>query len=149
MTGLSLPLQMQKGYLRRSEHTRDAVDDFIRLLISTPKYSCTPDPEFGFVLNNLRFEILSENEGVVYKGDGADTVISEIYGKKISGSSSSPGTFAYDLKEAIDQYEKRLYDVRVTMTYLREERNIYINIKGLLVEDDSPYQLTTKFRIWN
>lgn len=149
MAGLSLPLQMQKGSLRRCEQTRDAIDDFIRLLISTPKYNCTPDPQFGFELNNLRFEILSENEGVVYKGDAADGVLNEIYGKKISGSSSSPETFAYDLKEAIVQYEKRLYDVRVTMTYLREERSIYINVKGILVEDDSPYQLTTKFRIWN
>ena len=35
------------------------------------------------------------------------------------------------------------------MTYLREERNIYINVKGTLVEDESPYQLTTRFRIWN
>ncbi len=149
MKAFTLPLQTQKGRLRLEERTKDAIDEFIRLLISTPKYCCSPDPEFGFVLNNLRFEILSESEGVVYKGDAAEGVVSEIYGKKISGSSSSPGTFAYDLKESISQYEKRLEDVRVTMTYLREERSIYINVKGTLREDGSPYQLTTKFRIWN
>lgn len=149
MAGLALPLQIKKGRLVREIRTKQSIDDFINLLISTPKYSSSPDPEFGFVLNNLRFEILSESEGVVYKGDSSEGVISEIYGKKVSGSSSSPGTFAYDLKEAITAYEKRIKDVKVTMTYLREERNIYINVKGTLVEDESPYQLTTRFRIWN
>ena len=145
MAGLALPLQMKKGRLVRETQTKQSIDEFIHLLISTPKYSSSPDPEFGFVLNNLRFEILSESEGVIYKGDSSDGVISEIYGKKVSGSSSSP----YDLKEAIVTYEKRIKDVKVTMTYLREERNIYINVKGTLVEDEAPYQLTTRFRIWN
>ena len=149
MAGIALPLQMKIGRLLRQTRTKDSVDSFIQLLISTPKYSCSPDPEFGFVLNNLRFEILSESEGVIFKGDGPDAVLSEIYGKKVSGTSSSESTFAYELKEAIVSYEKRLKDVKVTMTYLREERNIYINVKGLLVEDESPYQLTTRFRIWN
>ena len=149
MAGIALPLQMKNGRLIREARTKDSIDAFLTMLISTPKYSCSPDPEFGFVLNNLRFEILSESEGVIYKGEGPDAVLTEIYGKMISGTSSSESTFAYELKEAITNYEKRLKDVKVTMTYLREERNIYINVKGLLAEDESPYQLTTRFRIWN
>ena len=41
-------------------------------------------------------------------------------------------TFAAELKEVVKNYEKRLSDVAVTMTYIREERLIYVTIKGII-----------------
>ena len=85
---------------------------FLQFLITSAKYSCVSDPEFGFILNNLRFENVGEGE--------------VLNNRKISGTSADPETFAYDLKSAINAYEKRLTAVRVTMTYARSEKLIHI-----------------------
>lgn len=148
MVSLSLPLNISGGGLKRQNDTRTSVDTFLLLLLNTARYSCVPDPDFGFVLNNLRFESVSENEGVVRSG--RDTRQNgDLYNKKISGTSSNRETFAYELKTAIETYEKRLSSVKVTMTYIRQEKIIHISIKGRLVEDDSDYLLTTDMKVWN
>jgi predicted component of type VI protein secretion system len=67
---------------------------------------------------------------------------------KISGSSKNMNTFAAELKELIKQYEKRLDDVSATMTYIREERKIYITIKGVIISSKEDYVFTTVLRVW-
>ena len=57
-------------------------------------------------------------------------------------------TFAAELKELIKQYEKRLDDVSATMTYIREERKIYITIKGVIISSKEDYVFTTVLRVW-
>ena len=57
-------------------------------------------------------------------------------------------TFAAELKEAVKQYEKRLEDVSVTMTYIREERIIYITIKGVISSTKEDYVFTNTLRVW-
>ena len=105
----------------------------------------------GFVFNNLRFEIFNENEGVVY--DSGDTKsmddLQGIYDKKISGSSKSINTFASELKESVLKYERRLEDVAVSMTYIREERQIYITVKGVIVSTKENYVYKQTIRVWN
>ena len=72
-----------------------------------------------------------------------------IYDKKISGSSKSINTFASELKDSIIKYERRLEDVSVSMTYIREERQIYITIKGVIVSTKENYVYKQTIRVWN
>ena len=149
---ISLPLQIKNNGLARDEKMVKAIDSFLSLLLNTPCNSCAADPNFGFVFNNLRFEIFNENEGVVY--DSEDEVHDnnnplDLYVKKISGTSKNLNTFASELKKAIETYEKRLTNVAVSMTYLREERNIYVTVKGFIPAIEKEYQYNTNIKIWN
>jgi predicted component of type VI protein secretion system len=72
-----------------------------------------------------------------------------VYDKKISGSSRSINTFAAELKAAIVQYEQRLDKVSVSMTYIREERKIYITVKGTIVSTGEDYTYNQTIRVWN
>lgn len=152
MKTLSLPLDVKNGRLLRTATPRQAVDQFLRLLLDTPQNGCIADRDFGFILNNLRFELFNEHEGVVYNSVTQEDDLSKdagLYDKKISGSSRNLNTFAAELKLAVERYEQRLTDVAATMTYIREERTIYINVKGRLLPDLTNYSFTTTLKVWN
>ena len=151
MTSISIPLQLTPKGLGRADNLKASIDAVIRLIITTERF-CTPaDPQFGFVFNNLRFEMFNENEGVVYDSGDTDSMMNlqNIYDKKISGSSMSINTFAAELKQAIEEYEKRLDNLAVAMTYIREERQIYITIKGVLTETKEEYVYNQTIKVWN
>jgi predicted component of type VI protein secretion system len=122
----------------------------LQLLLTTSCYSCPADPHFGFILNNLRFEIFNKKEGVVYNSGESDDVhgLMGMYDKKISGSSKNLNTFAAELKEVVVSYEKRLRDVAVTMTYIREERLVYVTVKGTVISTSEPYTYTSTISVW-
>ena len=140
-----IPLQINSGVLATYTDVKESIDAHVELLLTTPVGSCVSDPNFGFIFNNLRFEIFNENEGVVLN---ADEDSSELYEKKVSGSSRNVNTFAIELKQLIEHYEPRLEDVLVTMSYVREHRKIYITIKGVIIETQTNYQYQTSIRIW-
>ncbi len=149
---ISLPLYIKEKGLGRDEKTEEAINSFITLLLNTPCESCVADPEFGFIFNNLRFEIFNENEGVVF--DSEDTVhdnnnLNDLYVKKISGTSKNLNTFASELKSAIQKYEKRLTNISVSMTYIREEKNIYVTVQGFIPSVEKEYKYNTTIKIWN
>lgn len=151
MSSITIPLAIRKGRLARTESPKTAIDAALELLMTTACYSSAADPEYGFIFNNLRFEIFNENEGVVYNSSGPGSVSAlraDLYGKKISGSSNNVNTFAAELKQIIDIYEPRLRDVAVSMTYIREERKIYITVKGVIAENDKPYQYSSIINVW-
>lgn len=151
MMSLKLPIEIIKGKLAEEESTVKAIDNNIDLLLSTPQYSCAADPAYGFIFNNLRFEIFNEKEGVVYnslESEDRFQVFDELYNKKISGSSKNLNTFASELKDAITIYEKRLINIKVTMTYIREEKTIYVNVTGEIKENGESYDYTTTLRVW-
>lgn len=151
MTSISLPLRVDAKGLSREEKLKKSLNASISLILSTPRFSTPADPEFGFVFNNLRFEMFNENEGVVYDSGDTDSMdgIQGIYDKKISGSSKSINTFAAELKEAVVKYEKRLEDITVSMTYIREERLIYITVKGTIISTKENYVFKHVIRVWN
>jgi len=151
MESVIIPLRVKDGQISRTEVLKKSINDFMHMLLTTPKFSVPADPQFGFVFNNLRFEIFNENEGVVYNsGDTTDYgSLNGLYDKKISGSSKNLNTFAAELKKAVLTYEKRLEDVTVTMTYIREERQIYTTVKGVIAETGANYTFTTKYKVWN
>lgn len=141
-----IPLRVQKGRLWKAQDMKTSIDSYIELLMTTPEGGCVSDPEFGFIFNNLRFEIFDENEGVVLN---SDLEHSAIYEKKISGSSRNINTFAVELKRLIEKYEKRLSDVLVTMSYIREHRKIYITVRGTIIETKAEYKYQTTLNVWN
>ena len=151
MSSIAIPLRIKKGELARTDNTKKAIDSAMSLLMTTPCFSSAADPGYGFIFNNLRFEIVNENEGVVYNSsrkEGALEAMARLYGKKISGTSTNVNTFAAELKRTIETYEPRLKDVSVSMTYIREERKIYITVKGVIVETEGKYQYTTVINVW-
>ena len=151
MTSIRLPLQLAAKGLLREESEKSAIDANIYLIITTERFSTPADPQFGFVFNNLRFEMFNENEGVVFDSGDTDSMsnIQGAYDKKISGSSKSINTFAAELKAAISKYEVRLERVTVSMTYIREERLIYITVKGVIVSTKEEYIYDQTIRVWN
>ena len=150
MTSISIPLQLTPKGLQREQKEKRAIDSAIYLIITTERFSTPVDPQYGFVFNNLRFEMFNENEGVVYDSGDTQTMnyIQGIYDKKISGSSKSINTFAAELKAAITKYEPRLKDITVSMTYIREERQIYITVKGTIVDTKQDYTYSQTIRVW-
>ena len=150
MRHLTIPLEVKGQRLAREEHIKKAIDEWLNLILTTQQYSTPADPQFGFVFVNLRFEIFNESEGVVYNSGGSEDVHGQdgLYDKKISGSSKNLNTFAAELREVIDSYEKRLGNVAVTMTYIREERLIYVTIKGTIIKTKEPYTYTTTISVW-
>lgn len=151
MSGITIPLHLSSKGLRRENQLKRSIDAVIYLIMTTPRFSTPVDPQFGFVFNNLRFEMFNENEGVVFDSGDTDTMshLQGVYDKKISGSSRSINTFAAELKAAIVQYEQRLDKVSVSMTYIREERKIYITVKGTIVSTGEDYTYNQTIRVWN
>ena len=148
---ISIPLQLTAKGLQRDDDLKRSIDANVYLIITTERFSTPADPQFGFVFNNLRFEMFNENEGVVFDSGDTDTMsnIQGAYDKKISGSSKSINTFAAELKTAITKYENRLEKISVSMTYIREERMIYITVKGIIVSTKEEYVYDQTIKVWN
>lgn len=149
MSSISIPFSIVKGGLARTADPKASIDGALTLLMTTPCGSCAADPQYGFIFNNLRFETVNENEGVVYSSrDAMAAARNDLYDKKISGSSNNLNTFAAELKKTIERYEKRLKDVAVSMTYIREERKIYITVKGVIAATGAAYKNLSVINVW-
>ena len=151
MRHLAIPFRIEKGRFVRHGSIKEAIDETLTLIISTPVYSTPADPKLGFIFSNLRFEQIDEKEGVVCNpaNDEWSSMISGVYEKKISGNSRNFDTFAAELKEAILHVEKRLSDVKVAMTYLTQERAIHVTVSGTIKETGEDYKYYTTISIWN
>lgn len=57
-------------------------------------------------------------------------------------------TFAAELKNTLSVYEKRLENISVAMTYIREKRMIYITVKATISSTQEPYIFTTTINVW-
>ena len=135
MTTIAIPLSIERGHIARTDATARAITDYLTLLVNSERYITAPDPSFGFVFNNLKFENVNEKEGVVDD-------------RKLSGSSKNINTYAAELQQAITKYESRLQDIKVSMTYVREEKKIYATVDGVIIATQEPYQFTTTIKVW-
>lgn len=148
---IAIPLIIKAKGLVREDNLQKAIDNSMSLLMNTPCYSCTADPQFGFIFNNLRFEIFNENEGVVFNSSDSPYIFegpNGLYEKKISGTSKNLNTFASELKNTIMRYEKRLSDINVSMTYIRKEQRIHVTVKGTIIETKANYLYQTTINVW-
>ena len=150
MDSLQTPLELTKRGLLRANSTKEAIDAFLNLLLTSTCGECPIDTQFGFIFNNMRFEIFNEREGVIYNSlPTEEDAVNDLYSKKISGNSKNFNTFATELKSAIVKYEPRLENVTTTMSYVREERKVYVTVTGIISETKEKYQYDTILNIWN
>ena len=47
------------------------------------------------------------------------------------------------------KYEHRLADVAATMSYVRDERKIYITVTGIIIDTKEKYKYDTTLKIWS
>lgn len=149
INGLIAPLTITKSGLQRAGSIKESIDSFLMLLLNAVCGDTPIDSQFGFIFNNMRFEIFNEREGVIYNSSAEDESNDDLYNKKISGNSRNLNTFATDLKEVISKYEPRLEDISTTMSYVRSERRVYITVTGVIDETKEKYQFDTTLKIWN
>lgn len=149
MSYLTIPLQITNKGFQREERLDKSIHSAIAMLLQTPYYSCPTDPQFGFVFKNMRFEIFNENDGTIeYPKEELSPRDQRLYGMKVSGSSKNLNTFAAELKEAVMRNEPRLSEVSAMLTYVREEKKIYVTVKGTITETGKDYQYQTIINIW-
>jgi len=148
MQFLKIPLEVSNGHLEMIDDEVHSIDQSIALFLNTPKWTLASDPSYGFEFAGLRFEIFDENNGTVYNSMSVDRD-DPIYKKKISGSSKNFDTFASDLGRAIKEYEPRLLNTKVNMTYIRENRQVLLVVRGAVAYLDRPYEYRTVIKVWS
>lgn len=119
-----------------------SIDAFLKFLISSNKYDSIADENFGFCLEDFRYEGFSPESGQflerrqVSKDKSENNMLNEIrnplYGKRLIGNSKRPDTFARELKDCIERYEKRLKNVSVNMDFQKNGRLIHIIVTGVI-----------------
>ena len=150
MESLISPLEIIGGGMLRTDNLKESIDSFLEILLTSACGDCCIDPEFGFIFNNMRFEIFNEREGTIFNSSTIESEDDELlYSKKISGNSKNVNTFATDLKQVIMKYEQRLTDVSATMSYVRDERKIYITVTGVIIDTKEKYKYDTTLKIWS
>ncbi len=150
MESLLSPLVIIGGNMVSTDNLKESIDSFLEILLTSVRGDCYIDPEFGFVFNNMRFEIFNEYEGTIFNSSTTETEEDKkLYSKKVSGNSKNINTFATDLKQVIMKYEQRLTDVSATMSYVRDKRTIYITVTGVIVETKEKYKYDTTLKIWS
>jgi hypothetical protein len=150
MDNLISPLDIIGGSIMRTDNVKESIDSFLEILLTSACGDCSIDPEFGFIFNNMRFEIFNEREGTIFNSTSTDSREEEdLYNKKISGNSKNVNTFATELRQVIMKYEERLTEVQATMSYVLEERKIYITVTGIIVDTREKYKYDTTIKVWS
>lgn len=142
---IRLPLQIVNGTLATDQKMKQSINKHLDVLLSTAKGTVKCDPEYGFELSALRFENFNEQEGTVFTREDTPD---DVYLKKISGSSKNLQTFAAEFNNQLKEYEPRLEDTNVVMSYIREERVIILTIRGTVKDLNIPYQYKTSIKVW-
>lgn len=135
------PLQLRYPIVDLDDSQMKAsIDAFLRLLIASNKYDSIADQEFGFCLEDFRFEGFSLDRAEFLPRKSArldeteNTELGEIrnplYSKKLIGNSKNPDTFARELKKTIERYERRLREVQVNSDFQKNGNIIHIIVTG-------------------
>lgn len=137
---------------RTNEYTDDmkkSVDSFIALLLSSKKHSCIADDDFGFIFENLRYENIDPNRGLFIDNENNTILRSSIYDKKINGTGKNANSFAKEIKNSIEKYEKRLENVEISIDFQQKGKIVCIMINGILCDHrNTPYSYEFKINIW-
>lgn len=134
---------------------KTSIDAFLDLLISSNRDCFKADDDFGFSLEDFRFEIYNPDVGLFHGSNSRErrdilkSIEDPMNNCKIVGSSVNSGTFASDLRKTIVQYEKRLLNVEVSMDFMARGSILLISVNGIIDDGyDTPYTYLTKIRIW-
>lgn len=135
------PLQLRYPIVDLDDSQMKAsIDAFLRFLIASNKYDSIADQDFGFCLEDFRFEGFSTEKAkfldrtATVQDEDENTELGEIrsplYVKRLVGNSKSADTFARELKNTIERYERRLREVQVTMDFQKNGSLIHIIVTG-------------------
>ncbi|MBO4328985.1 MAG: hypothetical protein J5831_06175 [Bacteroidales bacterium] len=134
---------------------KKSIDAFLDLLITSGKDSFKADEDFGFALEDFRFEIYSPETGQFHsapqkrKKDLIGSIEDPMHEYKIRGSSINAETFAGHLQESIVQYEQRLKNVEVAMDFMAKGTVLLVSVNGIMDDGyDTPYTYYNKIKIW-
>lgn len=134
---------------------KTSIDVFIDLLLTSNKDSFKADDDFGFSLEDYRFEIYNPEIGLFHgRGNSnqkgiIDSIEDPMYKCTITGSSVNAGNFATDLRNTIVKYEKRLKNVEVGMDFMAQGSILLVSVSGIIDDGyDTPYTFLRKIRIW-
>lgn len=148
---LDIPLKIEKGKIKETSSLSDSIEKNLEQILEAPLYSWVVDDNYGFLLNNLRFENFNEKEGRIESSPNKllnRDLKKRIYELSITGNSDNNLTFASELKHTISEYEPRLEDLKISMTYLREYKVVTISIKGNISATKQPFSYVKNLRIW-
>ena len=134
---------------------KKSIDAFLELLITSGQDSFKADDDFGFALEDYRFELYSPETGTFHnqvrkqKKDLIGSIEDPIHDYKIRGSSVNTETFASYLRDSIVQYEQRLKNVEVAMDFLARGTVLLVSVSGVIDDGyDTPYTYYNKIKIW-
>ncbi len=151
------PLQLRYPIVDMDDSSiKESIDCFLKLLISSNKYDSIADEDFGFCLEDFRYEGFSSEQAKfleranVVRDKSENTNLAEIksplYSKRLVGNSKNADTFARELKTSIERYEKRLKEVAVNMDFQKNARIIHIIITGK-IDNASNSQYYNEFNV--
>lgn len=134
---------------------KKSINAFLDLLIGSSLGSFKADDDFGFSLEDFRFEIYSPETGTFHhierkkRKDIIESIEDPIHSYKIIGSSINTETFAIHLKDAIVRYEQRIKNVEVGIEFLMRGTILLVNVTGIIDDGyDTPYNYFNKIKIW-
>lgn len=134
---------------------KKSIDAYLDLLITSGPGSFKADEEFGFALEDFRFEIYSPETGMFHgdarkqKKDLIGTIEDPVHRYRIRGSSVNTETFAVHLRDSIVQYEHRLKNVEVAMDFIANGTVLVVSVNGVMEDGyDTPYTYYNKIQIW-
>lgn len=134
---------------------KKSIDQFLDMMISSGRNSFKADDDFGFSLEDFRFEIYNPNLGVFNnperfeKKDLIGSIEDPLHSYKIAGSSINTGNFANHLKKTITEYETRLRNVEVNTEFIANGSILVVAVKGIVNDGyNTPYTHFIKIRIW-
>jgi hypothetical protein len=142
MNGFKIPLDFSNGniYKNNSYKKEDkvnekqklekSIENFVKLLLYSPNGAFKPDYDFGFSLNNFKFENVGNAKGSGFT----------INNKKIK-------EYDNDLKQTIEKFETRLKDIRVTTELNSEKTKIEVTLNAKYL-NNTDFNKTFTFYIW-
>lgn len=150
------PIIMKKtNVVLKQDGMKRSIDAFLDLLITSAKDSFKADEDFGFSLEDYRFEIYSPETGTFLqtqrkrRKDLIESIEDPMRKYKIAGSSINTNTFAEHLRDTIVQYEQRLKNVQVGMDFLLRGTVLLISVAGVIDDGyETPYNFLRKIKIW-
>lgn len=132
-----------------TDDMKKSVDSFMALLLSSKKHSCIADDDFGFIFENLRYENIDPNRGLFIDNENNTILRSSIYDKKINGTGKNANSFAKEIKNSIEKYEKRLENVEISIDFQQKGKIVCIMVNGILCDHrNTPYSYEFKINIW-
>jgi len=147
MSGFKIPLNFSNGtifennwntnvkhYDNINDSIKESVNDFIRLLVTSPNGSFVPNPEFGFSLINCYFENANSKD--------------ELEGKKIGGNSDNSNNYAKDFERAIKLFEPRLQNVKVKTDFEKRLSKMTLSLSGTIAGTKEEYKQELTLYIW-